>query len=73
MLTDTDRYLQQFGEHLKNLRIDRGLSQQELGEKVALSSVIISRIEAGTYDISLVDLYHLSLIFGKKQTDMLDF
>ena len=22
MLTDTDRYLQQFGEHLKNLRIE---------------------------------------------------
>ena len=73
MLTDTDRYLQQFGEHLKNLRIDRGLSQQELGEKVALSSTIISRIEEGTYDISLVDLYHLSLILDKKQTDMLNF
>lgn len=37
-----------FGEYLKELRTNLGMSQRELGEKVGLDFTYISKIETGT-------------------------
>ncbi|WP_257884640.1 helix-turn-helix domain-containing protein [Variovorax sp. RO1] len=46
----------QLGKHLKTLRIDRQLSQEELADKSEVDRTLISRIERGVANPSLMTL-----------------
>lgn len=55
---------------LRELRDDRGLSQQELGDKVGLSYVQIGRIERGDSYPSPTSLKNLAKAFGLDRSDI---
>ena len=49
------------GERLRNLRKDRGLSQQRLGKRSNLSGKFIGEVERGEKSVSVDSLYHVSV------------
>lgn len=53
-----------FGERLKELRIDKGLSQLFIGEILGCSQRKISWLESGKVEPSLPDLWKISDYFN---------
>lgn len=51
--------------HVKELRIALGLTQEQLAEKVGVSSRTIISLEKGKYKPSIILAYKLSLIFNE--------
>jgi len=47
----------QFGKHLRKLRQDRGLTQEELADRAGLHFAHVGQIERGLRNSSLVNLY----------------
>jgi len=52
------------------MRVDRGLSQGELAEKMDVSRQTINAIEADKYDPSLPVAYRLAAFFGAPVEDL---
>lgn len=55
--------IKKFGKHIRVLREERGLTQNELGAKAGLTSRTIQRIEAGDFASTLHILIALSKAF----------
>lgn len=53
----------ELGRRLKGLRIDKGLTQDELAYAVKISRDHLSNIENGKYPINLKNLYKLAVFF----------
>jgi len=58
--------LTMFGRKLKELRVRRGLTQEELAEKANLHRNYVSDVERGTRNISLVNIIALAKALGVK-------
>lgn len=52
------------GQRIKELRIEKGLTQTELGEKVNISNKTISKYEKGSVEPSMTMLAEFAEIFG---------
>ena len=50
-----------FGDRLRHLRKDRGLTQRSLGERAGLSGKFIGELERGKKSVSMDSLYHVSV------------
>lgn len=57
-------YYIQFGENLRKLRTERGLTQKELGERVGLSKAVVSKYENAVGYPSLDMLIKIAAFFG---------
>ncbi len=53
-----------FAENIKMLRIDKGISQEELGKIIGVSQQCVSKWEAGKADPTLTSLWKLADLFG---------
>ena len=53
-----------FGKIIKELRIERGLSQEELGHKAGLHRTYIGMIERGEKNITIENINKLSKALG---------
>lgn len=51
---------------IRELRAEKGWSQQDLADKLAVSRQTISAIETGKYDPSLPLAFKLAKVFGKR-------
>ena len=49
-----------FGLRLKNLRLERGLSQEQLGMIAELDRTYISGIERGVRNVSLTNIFRIA-------------
>lgn len=56
--------LLQFGLQVKQLRIERGLSQEQLGLLAELDRTYISGIERGVRNVSLANIFRISDALG---------
>lgn len=54
----------QIGEEVRRLRIERGLSQQELAERMGLPQSVIARLEAGGVEPRLSTLDRVAQVLG---------
>lgn len=59
-----DEFCRLIGDKIKNLRRKRGLTQKELSNKLQISQQIISRIESGRQNISLLTLKNIVSSLG---------
>lgn len=59
-----------FGRRLRELRLARGLSQEALAHEADLDRTYISSCERGKRNISLENLYRLSVALGIKPEDL---
>jgi putative transcriptional regulator len=51
---------------IRELRAEKGWSQQDLADKLAVSRQTINAIETGKYDPSLPLAFKLAKVFGKR-------
>jgi len=56
--------LKHFGEKVRELRIKRGLSQEQLAESSGLHRTYISSLELGKRNVSLVNIHALAKALG---------
>ena len=55
-----DKDLLAFGQHIKQLRLEQGLSQEQLGLIAELDRTYISGIERGVRNVSLSNIFRLA-------------
>jgi transcriptional regulator with XRE-family HTH domain len=56
--------LVEFGLHLKRMRIERALSQEQLGHIAELDRTYISGIERGVRNLSLTNVFRIARALG---------
>ena len=52
--------LAQFGERVKKVRLERGLSQEDLAEQAELHRNYVSQIECGRRNLSLLNILKIA-------------
>ena len=62
-----------FGEHLRELRKKKGLTQEELADKAGMHFTYVGQIERGLRNPSLVNLHKLAKALGVRAGDLLPF
>lgn len=66
-------YVKAFGRHLKKLRTDKGLSQEELSYKCVIPTSQIGRFERGERSPTLSTIRILADGLGEEPKALLDF
>jgi transcriptional regulator with XRE-family HTH domain len=61
-----------FGEHIRALRKEAGLSQEELADTAGLHRTYVGAIERGERNISLINIVHLARALHVKPADLLE-
>lgn len=56
MNLDDQRFLRRLGDRIRELRIARGLSQAELGERCELHRTFIGSVERGERNLAILNL-----------------
>ena len=64
-------YLQTFGRRLSALRVQRGLSQEQLAEAAGLQAVEVRGAERGQRDLSVVALADLAQALRVRPADLM--
>jgi transcriptional regulator with XRE-family HTH domain len=64
---------EQFGEHIRRLRLSRGLTQQEFAEMLQISVDFLSLIERGINAPSFETLEVFSSVLGVSYADLFRF
>lgn len=64
-------YLESFGRRLAALRVQRGLSQEELGAASGLRAVEVRRVERGQRDLSVLVLAELARALSVPPGDLM--
>jgi transcriptional regulator with XRE-family HTH domain len=65
--------LKAFGIRIKAIRLQRGLSQEQLGLIAELDRTYISGIERGLRNVSLINLERLALALAVEPAELLKF
>jgi transcriptional regulator with XRE-family HTH domain len=68
-----EEYLLAFGKHFKELRLKKGISQENLALEADVDYQIIYRIEKGINNPTISTLYALSKPLGIHPQDFLNF
>ncbi|MFA6446409.1 MAG: helix-turn-helix transcriptional regulator [Candidatus Paceibacterota bacterium] len=66
------RTLIRFGEHIRNERMRRGLSQEELGEKAGVHRTYVGMIERGEKNITLLNIEKFARALGVRISVLVD-
>ncbi len=70
--TDEELVLKQFGHRLRELRMSRGLTQEELAAAAGFSRSYYTEIETGKRNISLLNLRKLAQCLQVNLSTLLD-
>lgn len=62
--------MKQLGEVIKMLRLDAGLTQAQLGERIGTDATNIGRVERGIQNLSLGRLAQIAEVFGVSSADL---
>ena len=60
-----------FGHRLRELRHERGLSQEALGQAAGLDRTYVSQVEAGRRNVTLITIHKLATALGVEPRDLL--
>jgi transcriptional regulator with XRE-family HTH domain len=64
--------LAQFGRHVRRLRLERDLSQEELAELADLHRNYVSQIEGGRRNVSLLNILKLARGLNVRPTKLIE-
>ena len=74
MITPADKKaLKKFGEHLRTLRKDKGLSLREMSYACSIDNSKIAKIEKGMINITLTTLFQLASALEAEPTALLEY
>ena len=65
-------YLHSIKDKIKEIRLEKGISQQDLAAKCNFEKANMSRIEAGRTNLTIKNAYKISLALGVRLKDLLD-
>lgn len=68
-----DALLKLFGQHIKKLRLERGLSQEQFALDAELDRTYVSGIERGKRNVSLINISKLARALKVPMSHLLDF
>ncbi|MFM2167252.1 MAG: hypothetical protein RIS79_1623 [Verrucomicrobiota bacterium] len=68
---DESQLLQNFGDRVRALRLDLGVSQEKLALDCGLDRTYISGIERGKRNVSLVNIHRLADALGVPASNLL--
>ncbi len=63
--------LRTFGDRVRRLRENRGLSQEALADRARLHRTYIGSVERGERNVALLNIYALASALGVDATDLL--
>lgn len=67
------KILNNLGSQIKRFRKAKGLTQEQLAEKVNIHATYVGKIESGKNNISVVLLFKISRALDVKLSDIFDF
>ena len=67
------KVLEKLGKTLKNIRIEKGLTQEALTEKVGIHPTYVGKLESGKNNVSIKMLFKISRALNTKLYDIFDF
>ena len=74
MITATDKkVLKRFGENLRKLRKEKGLSLREMSYACSIDNSKIAKIEKGMINITFTTLLQLALALEAQPSSLLDY
>ncbi|BEJ45044.1 helix-turn-helix transcriptional regulator [Staphylococcus epidermidis] len=62
-----------FGNHLRAIRIEKGLTQEELAGRAGFTRSYYTEIETGKRNIALINLYKLADALEVSLSELMDF
>ncbi|MES2824992.1 MAG: helix-turn-helix transcriptional regulator [Pseudomonadota bacterium] len=65
--------LKAFGNRVKEIRLEQGMSQEQLGLIAELDRTYISGIERGIRNVSLINIARIAVALEVKPVDLLQF
>jgi transcriptional regulator with XRE-family HTH domain len=65
--------LKYFGNRIKTIRLEKGISQEQLGQLAELDRTYISGIERGLRNISLINIERLATALNVEPAELLKF
>lgn len=70
---DDKAYLKKLGERIKQLRLERGMRQVDLSEKIGIEDSALRRIESGRVNSTINMLRKIAKGLGIELVNLLDF
>ncbi len=67
------KVLEKLGKTLKNIRIEKGLTQEALAEKVGIHPTYVGKLESGKNNVSIKMLFKISRALNTKLYNIFDF
>lgn len=61
-----------FGDRLRSLRAEKGLSQEQLADRSGLNRTYVGSVERGERNVSLLNIYKLAAALGVAPSSLLD-
>ena len=61
-----------FGDRLRSLRAEKGLSQEQLADRSGLNRTYVGSVERGERNVSLLNIYKLAAALGVVPSSLLD-
>ncbi len=68
-----EKFLKALGQHIRNLRLQKGLTQLELGVKMNNHAEQVSRIERGELNVSACTLHIIAKSLEITLSELFDF
>lgn len=65
--------LKAFGQRMKSIRLEQGISQEQLGLLAELDRTYISGIERGLRNVSLINIERLAVALDVEPVELLKF
>jgi len=66
-------FLKKFGQNLRQIRLRKGLSQDEVSFSTSISTNQVGRIERGEINAGLSTIYEMAIFFEIEVKDLFDF
>ena len=63
---------QVFGKNIRRFRVNAGLSQEAVAERMGVDRAHVSSMERGQQNVTLFTIWHLSQALGIKPADLLN-
>lgn len=65
--------LKSFGNRIKTIRLEKGISQEQLGQLAELDRTYINGIERGLRNVSLINIERLATALNVEPAELLKF
>ncbi len=67
------KILENLGKKLKEIRKNKGLTQEQLAEKVSIHPTYVGKLESGKNNVSIKMLFKISRALKVKLSDIFEF